>query len=86
MKYTLHIFRKSAYCLTCLGLTLLTACTEENLPPQCKIVQPANNSYYYIGDTIPISAEVSDPEAMITYVNFFLHFVAFTIHNSQFTI
>ncbi|PLW97975.1 MAG: hypothetical protein C0593_06995 [Marinilabiliales bacterium] len=71
MKYTLHIFGKSACCLICLGLTLLTACTEENLPPQCKIVQPANNSYYYIGDTIPISAEVSDPEAMITYVNFF---------------
>lgn len=53
------------------------SCQDSDLPPNCRIIRPENNSEFMLGDSIAISVEATDPGGFIEEI--LLYFDGFGI-------
>ncbi len=57
------------------------SCQESDLPPNCKIIRPENDSEFLLGDSIVISVEATDPGGYIDEI--LLYFDGFGIKSMK---
>lgn len=61
---------------------VLISVTAPNVAPEIEITEPSDNAIYQVGEAIPLAATASDPDGMVTKVNFKLNNAFYKLDNS----